>query len=75
MLMASTLRFVMRFLLCAVNNTSFKQIDIGEETGPRTVVSGLVNYIPIEQMRNRRLIAVVRVFLHNHMICTNVLST
>ncbi|KAF8754984.1 nucleic acid-binding protein [Rhizoctonia solani] len=28
-----------------------EQIDIGEPEGPRTVVSGLVNYIPIEQMR------------------------
>ncbi|KAG5221679.1 G4 quadruplex nucleic acid binding protein [Salix suchowensis] len=27
------------------------QIDLGEDTGPRTVVSGLVNYIPIEEMR------------------------
>ncbi|KAF8827661.1 hypothetical protein HHX47_DHR4000199 [Lentinula edodes] len=35
-----------------------EQIDIGEETGPRTVVSGLVHYIPIEQMRNKYLVAV-----------------
>ncbi|KIM89347.1 hypothetical protein PILCRDRAFT_95219 [Piloderma croceum F 1598] len=35
-----------------------EQIDIGEETGPRTVVSGLVHYIPIEQMRDKYLIAV-----------------
>ncbi|KAG6816804.1 hypothetical protein H0H87_002773 [Tephrocybe sp. NHM501043] len=35
-----------------------EQIDIGEETGPRTVVSGLVHYIPIEEMRNKILIAV-----------------
>jgi len=35
-----------------------EQIDIGEETGPRTVVSGLVNYIPIEQMRDRTIIVV-----------------
>ncbi|CAE7156707.1 unnamed protein product [Rhizoctonia solani] len=35
-----------------------EQIDIGEPEGPRTVVSGLVNYIPIEQMRDRTLIAV-----------------
>ncbi|KAG6852783.1 hypothetical protein C0991_009120 [Blastosporella zonata] len=34
------------------------QIDIGEETGPRTVVSGLVHYIPIEEMRDKVLIAV-----------------
>lgn len=35
-----------------------EQIDIGEETGPRTVVSGLVNYIPIEQMQDKYLVAV-----------------
>ncbi|GLB38544.1 putative nucleic acid-binding protein [Lyophyllum shimeji] len=35
-----------------------EQIDIGEETGPRTVVSGLVNYIPIEDMREKFLVAV-----------------
>jgi len=35
-----------------------EQIDIGEETGPRTVVSGLVNYIPIDQMRDKYLVAV-----------------
>jgi len=34
-----------------------EQIDVGEET-PRTVVSGLVNYIPIEQMQDKVLIAV-----------------
>jgi len=35
-----------------------EQIDLGEETGPRTVVSGLVNYIAIEQMRDKYLVAV-----------------
>ncbi|XP_006462670.1 hypothetical protein AGABI2DRAFT_193777 [Agaricus bisporus var. bisporus H97] len=35
-----------------------EQVDIGEETGPRTVVSGLVNYIPIEDMRDKYLVAV-----------------
>ncbi|CCM01871.1 uncharacterized protein FIBRA_03942 [Fibroporia radiculosa] len=35
-----------------------EQIDFGEETGPRTVVSGLVNYIPIEEMRDRLLVGV-----------------
>ncbi|KAF7288574.1 hypothetical protein HMN09_01386500 [Mycena chlorophos] len=35
-----------------------EQIDLGEETGPRTVVSGLVHYIPIEQMRDKYLVAV-----------------
>ncbi|KAF9454784.1 nucleic acid-binding protein [Macrolepiota fuliginosa MF-IS2] len=35
-----------------------EQIDLGEETGPRTVVSGLVHYIPIEEMRDKYLVAV-----------------
>ncbi|KAH9854657.1 hypothetical protein C2E23DRAFT_59740 [Lenzites betulinus] len=35
-----------------------EQIDFGEETGPRTVVSGLVNYIPIEDMRDKFLVGV-----------------
>ncbi|KAH9065413.1 nucleic acid-binding protein [Lactarius vividus] len=35
-----------------------EQIDFGEETGPRTVVSGLVNYIPIEQMQDKWLVGV-----------------
>jgi len=35
-----------------------EQVDLGEETGPRTVVSGLVKYIPIEEMRDRYLVAV-----------------
>lgn len=35
-----------------------EQIDIGEGTGPRTVVSGLVKYIPIEEMRDKRLVVV-----------------
>ncbi|KAI0926956.1 hypothetical protein AcW1_007664 [Taiwanofungus camphoratus] len=35
-----------------------EQIDFGEETGPRTVVSGLVHYIPIEEMRDKYLVGV-----------------
>lgn len=35
-----------------------EQIDLGEETGPRTIVSGLVNYIPIEEMQDKWLIVV-----------------
>ncbi|ESK95013.1 hypothetical protein Moror_14018 [Moniliophthora roreri MCA 2997] len=35
-----------------------EQIDLGEETGPRTIISGLVNYIPIEQMQDKWLVAV-----------------
>ncbi|KAH7928395.1 nucleic acid-binding protein [Leucogyrophana mollusca] len=35
-----------------------EQIDLGEETGPRTVVSGLVHYIPIEDMQDKYLVAI-----------------
>lgn len=35
-----------------------EQIDLGEPEGPRTVISGLVNYIPIERMRDRYIVAV-----------------
>lgn len=35
-----------------------EQIDLGEETGPRTVVSGLVNYIPIEEMQDKYLVCI-----------------
>nr|KAH9891619.1 hypothetical protein C8Q73DRAFT_801198 [Cubamyces lactineus] len=35
-----------------------EQIDFAEETGPRTVVSGLVHYIPIEEMRDKILVGV-----------------
>lgn len=38
-----------------------EQIDFGEPEGPRTVVSGLVNYIPIDQMRDKYLVGVVRI--------------
>jgi tRNA-binding EMAP/Myf-like protein len=51
---------------------SLQQIDFGEETGPRTVVSGLVNYIPIDQMRDRYLIGVVRHHCRRKDIMLNV---
>ncbi|KAH8826789.1 tyrosine--tRNA ligase, cytoplasmic [Flagelloscypha sp. PMI_526] len=35
-----------------------EQIDLGEATGPRTVVSGLVKYVPIEEMQGRQLVVV-----------------
>lgn len=31
-----------------------EQIDVGEAEGPRTIVSGLVKYVPLEQMQVRR---------------------
>ena len=38
-----------------------EQIDFAEPDGPRTVVSGLVHYIPIEEMRDRYLVGVVSI--------------
>lgn len=33
-----------------------EKVDVGESTGPRTIVSGLVAYCSIEQMLNRKVI-------------------
>lgn len=33
-------------------------IDMGDETGPRTVCSGLVNHIPLEEMQDRLVVVV-----------------
>ena len=54
-----TSRFVSFNLVFECTNVFQQQIDLGEETGPRTVVSGLVNYIPIEDMRDKYLVAIV----------------
>ncbi|KIO29214.1 hypothetical protein M407DRAFT_228202 [Tulasnella calospora MUT 4182] len=40
------------------NGLYVEEIDLGEETGPRTIISGLVNYIPIEKMQDKWLIVV-----------------
>jgi Putative tRNA binding domain len=67
--MASTLRYDSSQWAKLMLTMDVQQIDIGEETGPRTVVSGLVHYIPIEQMRDKYLIAVVCRFRSmNHLI-------
>ncbi|XP_053983225.1 tyrosine--tRNA ligase, cytoplasmic isoform X1 [Hylaeus volcanicus] len=33
-----------------------EKIDLGEPTGPRTIVSGLVNYVPLEEMKDRMVV-------------------
>ncbi|KAK0535387.1 G4 quadruplex nucleic acid binding protein [Tilletia horrida] len=35
-----------------------EQVDFGEPEGPRQVLSGLVNFVPIEQMRNRAVVGI-----------------
>lgn len=33
-----------------------EKIDLGESSGPRTIVSGLVNYVPLEEMKDRMVV-------------------
>ncbi|CAL7933388.1 unnamed protein product [Xylocopa violacea] len=33
-----------------------EKIDLGEDSGPRTIVSGLVNYVPLEEMKDRMVV-------------------
>jgi tRNA-binding EMAP/Myf-like protein len=33
-----------------------EKIDLAEESGPRTIVSGLVHYVPIEKMQDRMVV-------------------
>jgi methionyl-tRNA synthetase len=40
----------------AAESLYVEEIDLGETTGPRQVVSGLVNFVPIEQMRDRYVV-------------------
>lgn len=35
-----------------------EKIDLGEESGPRTIVSGLVKFVPLDQMLNRLVVVV-----------------
>lgn len=36
-----------------------EQIDIGEATGPRTVVSGLAEYVPLEELQDRLVVVLL----------------
>ncbi|XP_012278744.1 tyrosine--tRNA ligase, cytoplasmic [Orussus abietinus] len=33
-----------------------EKIDLGEENGPRTIVSGLANFVPLDEMKNRLVV-------------------
>ncbi|KAK0175782.1 hypothetical protein PV327_009504 [Microctonus hyperodae] len=35
-----------------------EKIDVGDESGPRTIVSGLVNFVPIEEMQDRMVVII-----------------
>ena len=57
-----------------------EQIDLGEASGPRTIVSGLVNYVPIEKMQNRMVVVLANlkpanlrgVASHGMVLCASV---
>jgi hypothetical protein len=50
---------------CDVRSLYVEQIDIGEPSGPRTIVSGLVKYVPLEEMQGRMVVVVA-----NLKVCT-----
>ena len=35
-----------------------EKVDFGEPDGPRTILSGLVHYVPIDEMRDRRVVGI-----------------
>lgn len=57
-----------------------EKIDLGEESGPRTIVSGLVNYVPIEEMKDRMVVVLANlkpanlrgVSSHGMLLCASV---
>jgi len=57
-----------------------EKIDLGEENGPRTIVSGLVNFVPIEQMQDRMVLVLANlkpanlrgVASHGMVLCASV---
>ncbi|KAJ8681572.1 hypothetical protein QAD02_017364 [Eretmocerus hayati] len=57
-----------------------EKIDLGEDSGPRTIVSGLVNYVPIEEMKDRMVVVLANlkaanlrgVSSHGMVLCASV---
>lgn len=57
-----------------------EKIDLGEESGPRTIVSGLVNFVPIEEMKDRMVVVLANlkaanlrgVSSHGMVLCASV---
>ncbi|CAG5092106.1 Similar to yars1: Tyrosine--tRNA ligase [Cotesia congregata] len=57
-----------------------EKIDVGEASGPRTIVSGLVNFVPIEEMQNRMVVILANlkpanlrgVASHGMVLCASV---
>jgi len=57
-----------------------EKIDLGELSGPRTIVSGLVNFVPLEEMENRMVIVLANlkpanlrgILSHGMVLCASV---
>ncbi|KAF7995673.1 hypothetical protein HCN44_006780 [Aphidius gifuensis] len=57
-----------------------EKIDLGEENGPRTIVSGLVNFVPIDEMKDRMVVVLANlkpanlrgVSSHGMVLCASV---
>lgn len=57
-----------------------EKIDLGEPAGPRTIVSGLVNFVPIEEMQDRLVVVLANlkpanlrgVASHGMVLCASV---
>lgn len=57
-----------------------EKIDLAEASGPRTIVSGLVNFVPIEEMKDRMVVVLANlkaanlrgVASHGMVLCASV---
>lgn len=57
-----------------------EKIDLGESSGPRTIVSGLVNYVPLSEMENRMVVVLANlkpanlrgILSHGMVLCASV---
>lgn len=57
-----------------------EKIDVGDLTGPRTIVSGLVNFVPIEEMKDRMVVVLANlkpanlrgISSHGMVLCASV---
>lgn len=57
-----------------------EKIDLGESNGPRTIVSGLVNFVPLDEMKNRLVIVLANlkpanlrgISSHGMVLCASV---
>ncbi|XP_036142543.1 tyrosine--tRNA ligase, cytoplasmic [Monomorium pharaonis] len=62
------------------NSLYVEKIDLGESNGPRTIVSGLVNFVPLNEMENRMVVVLANlkpanlrgISSHGMVLCASV---